>query len=321
MTRRRIRVAAGVASLALWTATAVPSLASPGQVARFRSGAEVVLVDVEVMRNGRPVTGLTADDFELTDSGVRQAVQAVSLADQPLSIVLALDVSASVRGEPLEDLKRAALKAADALRGDDESALLTFSQRVALRSGWTKDRTALHAAVGTLSASGLTALYDAVFASMALRERATGRAVLIVFSDGYDTASWLEGPAVIQAARRSDVVVYAVFAGMELAARPGLGGARSAGDGDFLHRAFQAEPSLFRFAFLEELTSDTGGELIQVSSSRDLSPVFARIVEGFRTRYLVTYAPAGVPASGWHPIEVTLKGRNGTIRARRGYTR
>ncbi len=321
MTGRRIRVAACALSLALWTATAAPSVASPGQVARFRSGAELVLVDIEVTRNGRPVTGLTADDFELTDSGVRQAVQAVSLADQPLSLVLALDVSASVHGEPLEDLKRAALKAADALRPDDESTLLTFSQRVALRSGWTKERTALHAAVGTLSASGLTALYDAVFASMALRERAAGRAVLIVFSDGYDTASWLEGPAVIEAARRSDMVVYAVYAGMELAAPSGQSGPRAASDVRFLRRAFQAEPGLFRFAFLEELTSDTGGELIQVSSSRDLSPVFARIVEVFRTRYLVTYTPTGVPASGWHPIEVRLKGAAGVVRARKGYSR
>lgn len=321
MTRRRIRAAACAVSLALSAGKAASSVASPDQVARFRSGAEVVLVDIEVMRNGRPVTGLTADDFELTDSGVRQAVQAVSLADQPLSIVLALDVSASVQGEPLEDLKRAALKAADALRPDDESALLTFSQRVALRAGWAKERAVLSDAVSTLTGSGLTALYDAVFASMALRERAAGRAVLIVFSDGYDTASWLEGPAVIQAARRSDMVVYAVFAGMELAARPGQSGLRSAGDVEFLHRAFQAEPGLFRFAFLEELTSDTGGELIQVSSSRDLSPVFARIVEAFRTRYLVTYTPTGVPASGWHPIEVKLKRAAGDVRARKGYSR
>ena len=315
MIRRRIAAAACALSLALWTAKPASSIESPGQVARFRSGAEVVLVDVEVTRNGRPVTGLTAADFELTDSGVRQAVQAASLADRPLGIVLALDVSASVRGEPLEHLKQAAVRAIDALRPDDEFALLTFSQRVALASDWTKDRATLRAAVGTLSGSGLTALYDAVFASMALRERARGRTVVIVFSDGYDTASWLEGPAVIQAARRSDIVVYAVFAGMELSAP------RTFNDARFLRYAFEAEPGLFRFGFLDELTSDTGGELIHVGSSRDLSLVFARIVERFRTRYVVTYTPTGVPAPGWHPIEVKLKEKEGTIRARRGYTR
>ncbi len=239
----------------------------------------------------------------------------------PVSVVLALDVSASVTGEPLANLKTAAAKAMDALRPDDESALLTFSQRVSLRAGWTRNRAALPGAVEMLGAGGLTALYDAVFAGIGLRERAAGRTVLLVFSDGFDTASWLEALAVIQAARRSDIVVYAVSAGQELAGPPVEGSARGVGDARFLRRAFEAEPNLFRFAFLQELTTDTGGELIHVNSTGDLSRVFTGIVESFKTRYVLTYTPTSVPAPGWHPIEVKLKGKEGTIRARRGYVR
>ncbi len=296
-------------------------LAFPGQVARFRSGAELVLVDVEVTRDGRPVAGLEAGDFELTDSGVRQSVQALSLSDHPLSIVLALDVSASVTGEPLNYLKQAALNAVQALGPDDEAALVTFSQRAALRTAWTKNRATLRAGIETMNASGLTALYDAVFASIALRERAAGRTLLIVFSDGFDTASWLDGPAVIQSAHRSDIVVYAATVGMMPPGQSAQGSSRSADDVRFLHRSYGEEPGLFRFAFLEELTADSGGEVLYVNPNRDLSQVFARIIQAFKTRYVLTYAPAGVSAPGWHPIEVKLKGREGAVRARKGYFR
>ncbi len=58
-----------------------------------------------------------------------------------------------------------------------------------------------------------------------------------------------------------------------------------------------------------------------VNPNRDLSQVFARIIQAFKTRYVLTYAPAGVSAPGWHPIEVKLKGREGAVRARKGYFR
>lgn len=69
--------------------------------ARFRSGTDAVLVDVEVTSGGRPVAGLTAADFELTDSGVVQQVNVMSFADVPVSLLLVLDTSSSVDGERL----------------------------------------------------------------------------------------------------------------------------------------------------------------------------------------------------------------------------
>ena len=64
----------------------------------FRSGADGVRVDVHVQVGKKPVAGLTAADFDVRDSGVRQDVQALAIEDVPLSLVLALDVSGSVRG-------------------------------------------------------------------------------------------------------------------------------------------------------------------------------------------------------------------------------
>jgi hypothetical protein len=84
---------------------------------RFRSSAQAVLVDVQVLEGNVPVAGLTAADFELRDSGVAQKIEAVTFEDVPVSLMLALDVSGSVKGAPLEHLKEAARAAAAATTG------------------------------------------------------------------------------------------------------------------------------------------------------------------------------------------------------------
>jgi hypothetical protein len=88
-----------------------------------------------------------------------------------------------------------------------------------------------------------------------------------------------------------------------------------------LKRWLASDPTLFPQMLLERVTEETGGDLLYVSSSRDLPAAFARIVGDFKSRYLLSYTPTGVSRAGWHPIEVKLKGKVGTVRARRGYAR
>jgi hypothetical protein len=71
--------------------------------------------------------------------------------------------------------------------------------------------------------------------------------------------------------------------------------------------------------FLRELSLVTGGSLLEVDSSRDLGAAFLRVLDEFRQRYLISYSPQGVPAAGWHPLTVTVKGRRATVKARAGY--
>jgi Ca-activated chloride channel family protein len=311
-----------VVSLAsIYCAVAIGSVPAGQQPSRFRSSADAVLVDVQVKARGKPVAGLTAADFELRDSGVLQEIQAVALEDVPISVLLALDTSASVRGEALEHLKDAARAAIAALRRDDQAALLAFSEKIRLSSEWTTDRAALVKAVGSLEAEGSTSLYDAVVTGVGLRERAKGRTVVIVFTDGRDTTSWLGAHAAIQAAQRSDVVVYAVSAAVPIVGENATDLGRAMTLRNSLRAWFESDPELYPYAFLEKLTEQTGGELTYVSSTRDLSRVFASIVADFKSRYLLTFAPKGVPPSGWHPIEVKLKGKTGNVTARRGYSR
>ena len=192
---RRLAPALAVATLVAAVATALTSAQG-----RFRSGTEGVLVDVQVMAGGKPVAGLTASDFELKDSGVRQDVRVVSFADVPISLLLALDMSGSVEGERLDRLAKAAREAVSALRPGDQAAVLTFTDRVHLHADWTGDRASVLTRLTELKAKGWTALYDAIFSAVSLREQAAGRVVLLVFSDGVDTASWLDAAAAIESA-------------------------------------------------------------------------------------------------------------------------
>ncbi len=292
-----------------------------GQQQRFRSGADAVLVDVQVMAGGQPVAGLTAADFELRDSGVRQEVEVVSFADVPISLLLALDVSSSVEGERLEQLQAAAREAIGALRPGDQAAVLTFADRISRLSAWTSDLAPVARQIGTLRAHGWTALYDAVASAVSLREQAGGRVVVLVFSDGADTASWLDAPAVIDAARHSDVVVTAVSAAPRVQTASGREARLAFGLDAALRRWFDTDPSLFPYAFLEVLTAETGGQYLHVAADRELSNAFRRIVADFRTRYLLTYRPDGVPADGWHPLDVRVTTRRAEVKARRGYWR
>lgn len=307
---------AGALAMAVAAVLAVHAGAQQGT--RFRSTADAVLVDVQAMRGGKSIAGLTAADFDLRDSGVPQRISSVSFEDVPVSVLLALDVSGSVRGDRLVPLQDAALNAIAALASADQVALLTFSDRIQLQSGWTTDRDAVASAVRGMQGSGSTSLVDAIFTATALRDQAAGRVLIIAFTDGRDTASWLDGKATIAAALRSDAVVYAVAAGPSPLGRDREAlvlAARSAED------RFDEDPRLYPYAFLGRLTGQTGGELIRVDSATPLAGVFAGIIRQFKSRYLLTYTPTGVARSGWHPIEVKLKNGGGAVTARRGYYR
>jgi Ca-activated chloride channel family protein len=256
----------------------------------FSSRVEAVRVDVLVTENGRPIKGLRQADFELMDEGVRQNVDLVLFEQMPLNVVLALDMSGSVSGERLDHLQTAAGALVTGLKPEDRAGLLTFSHMVARRSELTSDFTRIRTALADADAQGGTALVDGVYSAMMLGESDAGRSLLVVFSDGLDTSSWLQADAVLDVARRSDVVVYTVA----------TGGSR-------------------RSRFLRELSGLTGGRLFEVESTKNLDKVFVSILEEFRHRYLLTYSPREVARGGWHRLEVRVPRRNTTIKARPGY--
>jgi VWFA-related protein len=255
----------------------------------FSTKVEVVRVDALVTDGGRPVLGLRPADFEVLDNGVPQEVEFVSYDQIPLNVVLAFDMSDSVAGERLEHLRGAGSAVLAGLKGNDQAALVTFNNQIMLGAALTSDLGPLREAVGRAVGEGDTSLIDGVYAGITVGESDAGRALMIVFSDGLDTSSWLSAPAVLDTAKRSDVVVYAASVGKVKA------------------------------DFLRDLTSFSGGRLFEIEKTANLSATFVGILEEFRQRYLVSYTPRGVSRDGWHRLEVRLKGKRATIKARPGY--
>ena len=310
----RRRVAWRQGGLLGLVAVAGLSVTLPAQT--FRSGVDAVMVDVLVTRGGRPVDGLSADDFTVTDNGVRQRIETVLLEDAPITLLLVLDISGSVGGSGLDRLRAAALAAGDALGPDDRVGLVTFSDTVHLAVAPPAPPDQLPLAVGRVRAGGATALYDATFAALTLREQIGQRTVMLVFSDGNDSVSWLDPRDVLDTAQRSDMVVYAVT--LDRDRRVSLMNRQ--------HRAltrqwFPVEPELFRRAYLSWLVEDTGGSVFAGYDVDRLPDAFARVVSEFRTRYVLVYSPTGVDAGGWHDLDVRVRGRGRRVQARRGYRR
>ena len=254
----------------------------------FSAKVESVRVDVLVADNGQPIPGLGPGDFEILDNGVPQQVDLVSYEQIPLNVVLALDMSGSVAGDRLDHLRAAGATVLSALEKDDQAALVTFSHVVTLAARLTTDVATVREALDRAVGAGNTALADGAYAGLIVGESDVGRALLIVFSDGLDTVSWLTPEIVIETAKRSDVVVYGVAVG---------GG----------------KPE-----FLRELASLTGGRLLEVDRTANLSAIFLEVLQEFRQRYLLSYTPRGVARDGWHRLEVKVR-RRATVKARPGY--
>ena len=283
---------------------------------RFKTSAEAVRVDVLVKVGNRPLGGLTAADFDLRDRGVPQHIYSVSFEDVPLSVMIALDASDSLKGQAIHDLRDAASAAAGLLRPDDRAALLTFTHRLSLHTPWTNDHAQIGAALVNVEPSGATSLHDVAYTALTLKDDQPGRALVLLFSDGHDTASWLPGVSVIEAAHRSEAVVYAVGLTSPYVRAPGYrldfrSGPQPAPE--------NMAPRVLAEPLLPALADQTGGKFLTTDRSDKLRETFVQIVNEFRTRYLLTYTPRGVDVGGWHPIDVRLKGRRGTITARRGY--
>ena len=182
------------------------------------------------------------------------------------------------------------------LRPADQVSLLTFADAVLLRERLTpvaaRIRTALDGLPPSRRSPGGTALVDACFLATRVLDEDPGRSLLIVFTDGVDTSSWLRASRVLDVVKRSNLVVYAV-----------------------------STAALPKGSFLGDLAETTGGDAIQIRSSAALRPAFVRILDEFRLRYLVSFSPANVRSTGWHPLTVRVKDRKVDVKARAGYMR
>lgn len=283
----RLRTTLGVVCVV----SAVGVVVAKPQQGVFRAKVDTVLLDVlPTDRNGVVVQGLTAADFEVRDNGAVQQLTHASDDVAELGVFMLLDTSGSLSERDIGTLRQAATGVAAALRPGDELRLITFSQIVRLHGA--VDTGSLVKVFAGIDPVGETALHDALTTGFRLSERQdTKRPVVIAFSDGADTASWMTAKNVDEAARGS----WAAF--------------------------FAATPRAAAVPLFGELATLTGGSTVALSADfSDLPKSFLQILERVRQRYLLAFSPSS-DAPGWHDLDVRVKKTNVRVTARRGYLR
>jgi Ca-activated chloride channel family protein len=179
----------------------------------FRSAIELTTVTATVVNHdGRLVTGLPREAFELYEDGQRQPITHFSNDRVSASVAILLDVSDSMFGQRIADARQAISGfVANLIERGDEYSIVAFNHQQQVLTRWTSDPVAAADALRSVQPSGSTAIYDAIIATLPLAEtRARPRAALLMISDGADTASDAGLPGVRSSLLRSDAFVYAV---------------------------------------------------------------------------------------------------------------
>ncbi len=271
----------------------------------FEAGVETVYVDAFVTRDDPAGARLAAEHFELEDDGRRPALRLVDQQAVGVQAVLALDVSGSMEGRKLEQLRLACQAFVDGLGPRDQAAVLAVTQRAELLVPPTGDRRRLANALASLRAGGATALHDAVYAALRL-EHGERRPVVVVFSDGRDNLSFLRREDLQRAGELSPALLYGI----------GLGQPAFAPSDEDAYRVAELPPGL---AFLQRLAESSGGRFLLAEQPEALREAFLRVLGETRERYLLAYEPAGPARPGYHELKVRLRGVKGRVRARQGY--
>ncbi|MBM3780003.1 MAG: VWA domain-containing protein [Acidimicrobiia bacterium] len=272
-----------------------------GQSPVFRGGVETVEVTVTVTDgNGRLITGLTRDDFQVYEDGVERPVTHFTGARLPVSLGIVLDISDSMVGQPIVDA-RAALDrfVGELLAAEDEAFIATFNHSQQVVAPWTSPPGKLTGLLDDVLPTGSTAIYDAVAAAATLFEvRRSSRSALVLVSDGADTASDLSLGDARNRLQRSDPFVYAIAVDSSLHPRVST----------------RVNPDALR-----ELTGPSGGYTEVVRDASDLGPATARIANELNHQYTLGYSPPRPPDGSWRSIRVRMRNRDLMARARRGY--
>jgi VWFA-related protein len=317
---------------------------------RFQSGIEYINVTATVSdASGRFVSGLSKDDFLVYEDDQPVEITHFSAERVPVSLGVVLDTSGSMAGDKIREAEAALDKfVEDLLNRGDEMFLYKFSNTPQLVQGWTSDRQQVWRALGRVTASGGTAMYDAVIEAIPLASRGQNhKKALVIISDGNDTSSRAGIREVKQAIRESEVLVYAVgIDGEDEPRRPSVQAPPPRGPipiplpfpgfprGRFPLRELAPQfvgpggrqprygtrgDDRVNVAALRDMTDDSGGRTEIVRTARDLDPATTGIANELSKQYYFGYPSSGKKDGKWHSIRVELKHSAYRVRARRGY--
>ena len=267
-------------------------LAQQSPQTTFRTRVDRVRVDAMVVEKGKPVTGLGGADFDVRDNGRAVSELEVTPTNDGISVAIALDLGESARDEGVDELIEACQSLANALESRDRVWIVTFTSVFALKAGPTNDAETIRRVLSAAEPGSGSAVWDATFGAVSLTSSVPGRSLVLLFTDGVDRGSWLNQDKALEVLRRSDVVVN---------------GIRPAG-------------VLYGFNALESAAKATGGLVVYAERGAKLEQQFVDLLAQFRAGYILSFAPPpGEAKNGWHNLDVRLRNRKGTVRARDGY--
>lgn len=271
----------------------------------FRSAIDVVRFAVEAVdKQGEPVAGLTANDFEIIENGTRQSIRYFAVGDPqdapPLHLGLLLDTSGSM-ADDLGDAQTAAVKLVNTLSQAADVTLVSFDSEVRVARFGPDDYPRLVERIRGRDAGGFTALYDALGMYLGDTQNQDGQKVLVLYTDGGDTTSAMTFSDATTLLKASDVTVYAI--------------------GYLRHQSssavYQQQSELERFAEI------TGGAAYFPTLNQDLKSVFDTIGREVTTRYSLGYVSTDTRTDGrWRDVQVKLLRRDlkgVKLRTRAGY--
>ena len=293
-----VKIAAAILTLAL-------ALVLASAQTTFNVDVRLVRLLVTVKNpQGKIVGSLDRGDFSVEDSGVPQEV---AVFERNTSLPLSVSVLIDTSGSTAKDLRYELQSVEKFLRtllsegnSSDAASLYSFNYQVTLISSFTRRQQRLLDALRTLRAEGSTSLYDAIYLASHEVDRRDGRHVIVVVTDGGDTASRQTYRDALEAAQRSDAVIYPILV-VPITNGPGrnTGGEHA----------------------LETLAQGTGGRVFEPSVGAQLDQAFTDILRDLRTQYLVAYYPRGIPADApkFHAVKVQVARPDLRTQTRAGY--
>jgi Ca-activated chloride channel family protein len=266
---------------------ALAPLALAAQDVTLRVDVKLVNVFVNVTdQNGAIVGGLTRDDFALAEDGRPQQIAVFERQSElPLNLTLAIDTSGSVQKDMAEEAGAAKRFAHALLRSQDQMSLLQFATYVRELTPFTNQLSQIESGLGKLRGDWATAMYDAICLGSQRLGGKEGRRVLVLVSDGDDTASNATYAKAVEQALRNEVMIYSIIdVPIEASAGRALGGEHA----------------------LITLAEQTGGKSFYVSDG-GLDKAFARVSDDLRTQYLLGYYPHNqAKGTNFHRVQVTI---------------
>jgi VWFA-related protein len=302
----------------------------------FRSNTAVVVVPVTVTdQSGRFVPGLTADQFELADGGIRRPIAQFSAERVPVSVAILLDISGSMASDPKTrvadearwaDTRRALELLVERLSPEDEVLFAPFSDKVGLAVPWTRDHARVTRAFNTLQPGGYTAMFDAVkLIAPAFQRAQHSRKVLLVITDGNDSLVPRLGPTPVGSlvgASREVQVQSEIYYRQKALRDSAIGGMQRAvansGAAVYAIGMGTGKGAFVDVENLQTVTVNSGGYVEAINDPAHITSAVSRVFDELQSQYLLAFEPAHADGKA-HEIVVTVTNGRFNVRARKEY--